>query len=328
MINTQRVQALIERPALVTADDREGLRGLVDRYPHSPGLAMLLARASQLAGHLDQQQDLLRAAAMLENREALFDLLVRPEILREARQVFDDTAPTTADQEPSVAPASPVAATPIETPPPIEAPIPEDSPKEVEPLVETEETPDAPAEPTAETDDLQREVLLTAIESTIELEVSEWEGEQRTEEPAPHSVEDMAPETPPTEKKTEGTMSYSDWLRQRAQAVSFGEVSTAAAEQDEQKSAETPRDVNVLIDRFLEAKPKIGPIRDVDRGVEDLAKQSVLEDRTLVTETMARVFAKQGQIGRAKRIYQELALKYPAKSTYFAAQLKKLGKGG
>ena len=86
-------------------------------------------------------------------------------------------------------------------------------------------------------------------------------------------------------------------------------------------------DVQVLIDRFLEVQPKMGPIREVGNRVEELAKQSVLEDRTLVTETMARVFAKQGQMGKAKRIYRELALKYPAKSTYFAAQLKKLGKG-
>lgn len=323
MINTQRVQALIERPALVTADDREGLRGLVDRYPHSPGLAMLLARASQLAGHLDQQQDLLRAAAMLENREALFDLLVRPEILREARDVFDETAPAAASELPSSDDSEPEDL----ASPPEPAALP--TPAETEELAETGDTADEP-EDAVDRSDLQREVLLTAIESTIELEVSEWEEEHRSRPEPASPVEVGEPAAPPVEKKTDGPVSYADWLRQRAQAVSFGEVSAipeAAGQPEHPDNQDAKTDVNVLIDRFLEAKPKIGPIRDVDRGVEDLAKQSVLEDRTLVTETMARVFAKQGQIGRAKRIYQELALKYPAKSTYFAAQLKKLGKG-
>jgi hypothetical protein len=53
----------------------------------------------------------------------------------------------------------------------------------------------------------------------------------------------------------------------------------------------------------------------------------VLEDPTLVTETMARIYAKQGKIGKARKAYRHLSLKFPAKSTYFAAQLKKLDAG-
>jgi hypothetical protein len=68
----------------------------------------------------------------------------------------------------------------------------------------------------------------------------------------------------------------------------------------------------------------MGKLREVDAPVEEWAKASVMEDPTLVTETMARIFAQQGQIGKARKAYRHLALKYPAKSTYFAAQLKKL----
>jgi pentatricopeptide repeat protein len=49
-----------------------------------------------------------------------------------------------------------------------------------------------------------------------------------------------------------------------------------------------------------------------------------MEDASLVTETMARVYAKQGLFEKARKAYQHLSLKYPAKSTYFALQLKKL----
>ena len=54
------------------------------------------------------------------------------------------------------------------------------------------------------------------------------------------------------------------------------------------------------------------------------AKQGLVEDPSLVTETMAKLYAQQGQMGRARKAYKLLALKYPEKSVYFAAQLKKL----
>ena len=307
-MNTQRIRELIAHPTQVDAQDRPGLKSLVDRYPHSPGLAMLLARSSQLSGDLDEQRDLLRAAAMLESRETLFDLLVRPEILKEARAIHEE----------------------------LEGPGNEELGELGNEEPGNEELGGGPGEPGKEErgePGVEREVLLSAIESTIELDVAEWEREQRSAKAAvqestasdePPGLEDK--KLPEVKKVEPSEGGYAAWLKGRAEVVSFGTL--AGQGRGEEPAQHVPkRDVNVLIDKFLEVQPKIGPIRDVDRSVEDLAKQSVLEDQTLMTETMARVFAKQGQIGRAKRIYQQLSLKYPAKSTYFAAQLKKLGKG-
>ena len=60
------------------------------------------------------------------------------------------------------------------------------------------------------------------------------------------------------------------------------------------------------------------------RQVEEWANKGLEENEDLVTETMAKLYAKQGQIGRARKAFKLLALKYPDKSVYFAAQLKKL----
>ena len=72
----------------------------------------------------------------------------------------------------------------------------------------------------------------------------------------------------------------------------------------------------------------ISPIQpDVERpAIKELAKESLVEDTSLITETMARIYAAQGQLGRARRAYKLLALKYPEKSVYFAAQSKQLGR--
>jgi pentatricopeptide repeat protein len=43
-----------------------------------------------------------------------------------------------------------------------------------------------------------------------------------------------------------------------------------------------------------------------------------------VTETMAKLFAQQGKIDKARKVYRQLMVLHPEKSVYFAAQLKNL----
>ena len=155
---------------------------------------------------------------------------------------------------------------------------------------------------------VERETLLAAIESSIEQDVRAWREEQ------------PAPESPPLPRAAQGQSPFAQWLAARAANTGFGEARPQAV------AAASPKGQSALIDAFIAANPRIGRLREVGGQVEDLARQSVLEDATLVTETMARVYAKQGQLGKARKAYELLALKYPAKSTYFAAQLKQLGK--
>lgn len=61
-----------------------------------------------------------------------------------------------------------------------------------------------------------------------------------------------------------------------------------------------------------------------DLSVEQQEKQSIQDTSNFISETMAKVFARQGQYERAIRIYQQLSLKYPEKNTYFAAKIEEL----
>ena len=159
---------------------------------------------------------------------------------------------------------------------------------------------------------MEREALIAAIGRTIEREVEPTAAEPTVQET--HDMERI---------RAAASSPFANWLAQRAVAVGFGEAGQELPASG--SSAETGGlDANALIDRFIEQQPRIGKLREVEAPVEEWAKASVLEDPTLVTETMARIFAQQGQIGKARKAYRHLALTYPAKSTYFAAQLKKL----
>ena len=80
-----------------------------------------------------------------------------------------------------------------------------------------------------------------------------------------------------------------------------------------------------LIDRFIIANPRIEPSRE--KGYvpsEDISKPFVEEAGGLVTETLAKIYVNQGYYSKAMDIYEKLSLKFPEKSSYFAAQIEKV----
>ena len=276
----QRLQELIQFPERVEASDRDGLKAWSEKYPYAGAIAMLLARASAVGGHMEQEADLLKAATHGTYRQPLYDLLIKERLKAEAKAV-EQWVEEIPDEE--------------------EAAAAEDAAEEANPTPHLD--PQAP---------MEREALIAAIGRTIEREVE------------PTAAEPTVQETKDMERiRAAASSPFAAWLAQRAAAVGFGEAGQVMPVSSSSADAEG-LDANALIDRFIEQQPRIGKLREVEAPVEEWAKASVMEDPTLVTETMARIFAEQGQIGKARKAYRHLALTYPAKSTYFAAQLKKL----
>jgi hypothetical protein len=80
-----------------------------------------------------------------------------------------------------------------------------------------------------------------------------------------------------------------------------------------------------LIDKFIIANPRIEPSRDKTYvPSEDKSKPFVEAAGGLVTETLAKIYVSQGYYSKAMDIYEKLSLKFPEKSSYFAAQIEKV----
>ena len=81
-----------------------------------------------------------------------------------------------------------------------------------------------------------------------------------------------------------------------------------------------------IIDRFLEAEPRIVPAKNANYDM-DQAREEPTADPDAMSETLAEVLANQGKHGQAIDIYEKLCLKYPEKSSYFAKKIETLKNG-
>jgi hypothetical protein len=223
-----------------------------------------------------------------------------------------------------------------------------------------EETPDESVEVVRakDLDPMEANFIIEAVHSTIELEAEE-ETEQEAVQTAERGGQDSQeiPEIAEIEEEPQTPMTYAEYMMAKArkmkgevkeepEAKDIEEVEDEVEEQEEEKTAEQsfesrisnfessarriqkPSVVEIqksIIDKFIQQQPKITPGKAAEyTNTQNLGKDSLEEDMTFVTETMAKLYAAQGKIDKAKKVYRQLIALHPEKSIYFAAQLKNL----
>jgi tetratricopeptide (TPR) repeat protein len=91
------------------------------------------------------------------------------------------------------------------------------------------------------------------------------------------------------------------------------------------KTGGSPKDE--LIDKFIREEPRIAHLpRASFFDPVATAKQSIEDNDSIVSETLAEIYYKQGNLSRAIKIYKKLSLVNPQKRNYFAAQIEKIRK--
>ena len=79
-----------------------------------------------------------------------------------------------------------------------------------------------------------------------------------------------------------------------------------------------------LIEKFIRDEPRISKPRATFFTPSESAIRSNLDEEEIVSETLAKLYAEQGNVQKAIHIYEKLSLINQEKSRYFAAQIKNL----
>ncbi|WP_140937889.1 hypothetical protein [Sphingobacterium lumbrici] len=87
-----------------------------------------------------------------------------------------------------------------------------------------------------------------------------------------------------------------------------------------------PKKVDEVIEKFIREDPIIHPPSPEQLNTENKARQSAEDNYTLVTETLANIYADQNLSLKAIEVFKKLILKYPEKKSYFASRIKELEK--
>lgn len=120
-----------------------------------------------------------------------------------------------------------------------------------------------------------------------------------------------------------------DELQQQYFENIFSLTSVSGIEKDseaERVAFDQNKKEDVIIERFIQTDPQIKPLSADKLDNENKAKRSSEDSNEVVTETLARIYADQMLYHKAIATYKKLILKFPEKSTYFAARIEELEK--
>lgn len=341
-MDRERLTRLLDEPSRVAREDLADLRAMAERFPWFSGAQLLLAVGEHAAGDVLFDEHLKVTAAHLPSRAVLFDgIHHKPEkpaatltVVREGPSPTPVDRPAHPLHEPVTAPppaaviveepeVPPVAKEEDEEEAPVHHPVP---PEETVPEPEQEARPTAPSSPAP--DPLDRQIRQSAVAGHYDIL-----RDLPSLPPAPPALASSptvdAPLAEPPVPQAPVTMAtrlrFTEWLELAGDEAAAPPPAPAAGTKEPGPAA-APASTGDIIDRFIQGTMP-APAKKAEFFTPQQAAKRSLEDGGLVSETLARIYEKQGNTAKAIETYQRLALKHPEKSAYFAALSKALEGG-
>lgn len=305
MLNSDYIHLKIKAPETCSSDDSGNFKELIDLYPYASSFSILYLKSLSNSRDIRLENELEKFAFRINDRGVLYKLIhsqpTEPilaeekieEIISEERiENSLDTIEKIEEEEIKV----------------ISEPL-ESQQEEITEILKTETIEEK--EKVAEQDELEKLITSAAISSTfVEREIESLpeikQEVEKIEEEKPETIEKINT----TEKNSienSSPKSFTDWLKASPNSI-------------QQEIEEEPEEVRNP-EYYTFEKPKKEFFSPTKK-----AKESLDENKMPVSETLAKIFALQGNFSKAIYVYEQLILIFPKKKPFFAAQIKNLKK--
>lgn len=327
MGHDQIIEALAN-PTQITAIDEGEIREIVEAFPYFKEAQLMLTKLMHEKKHLHFHGQLKLAALYSTNREKLYELLYQKQLVKTISKVAEAAASNPEETVSSNA----------ET---LEEEVLDNTvlPHENVYPIETEESEEhQETDPSEEKEaGFRQPVPITQLkfspsEGTIE-QTNDYTDKEESEKPQDlgllekeilshafslEATYGKQTEIDEEEKKVENSGNKEDKTSDNLLNAWLQQQSAERAEKQKHQTRE-------IIDQFIEKDPQIqrSEQMDFDSPV-DAARMSNVDNEEFVTETLAKIYAHQGNKEKAIAVYNKLMLKYPQKRTYFAGLIKNL----
>ncbi len=312
-MNTKELTYLLQHPEKITREQTNSLENLSRAFPYFQPIRPLILKALKNQESFRYNQELKTAAAYTSNRSVLFDFITS-DLFKKDKEQQDTIQKSRSDIT-------------VVDPQEIKALPRMDMDDAVRMKIEEAEDVLDPTLFSARREESTLKQVEIAEESSI---VDSHENQQPPLEKEKTPEETLEIDKPLDFSKKE-THSFAEWLKLTSIKPLDEEKKTEneiSASENEEKELEKPlqkRDKFELIDEFIANNPKIQPVSK-NAPKRNLAKENVVSNDELMTETLARVYLAQKNYKKAIQAYNILILKNPEKSGFFADQIRAIKK--
>lgn len=319
-MNLDQITAYIEDPSLLDATTLPVLKELADKHPFSSIYSLLYLNAVARFNSVSLDAALNDHAYQLNDRKKLYqfihadfettsDIISTDKTDKVTEHVSASTKIDNTDQSTELIPELTVEIESIDEP--VAESVPEISENNSEvTIITTDESEIIEEQTPTDESTFERETSAHSLEQAYVLSDNEFEEIPKVEE---KSI--VVEKINISEKR-----SFTAWLTIQKSENTTPEI---AQELVEEKQKPAKKDI---IDRFIAQQPSISRTKQEFFSPSRKAKESLSEDALPVSETLAKIYAAQGNFPKAIHVYHQLSLNFPEKKSLFAVQIEELKK--